>query len=63
MKTGYKIVAIIERVDGKEPLIRISDPNFKVIKAKDGDICIVHSNTEKYYPIINNTEKKIHFTS
>lgn len=63
MKTGYKIVAIIEKADGKEPLIRISDPNYKVIKAKDGDISIVHSNTEKYYPIINNTEKKIHFTS
>lgn len=56
-------MAVVEKVDGKEPVIRISDQNFKVIKAKDGDVCIVHSKTEKYYSVINNTEKKIHFTS
>ena len=51
MASGYKIVAYISKVNGQEPEIEISDPNFKVMKTIDGKICIVHSKKEKYCAI------------
>lgn len=50
--TGYGIVAVIGKVDGKEPEIQISDQDFKVVKTKDGTICIVHDKSEKFYALI-----------
>lgn len=51
MASGNKVVAVIGRVDGKEPDIQISDQNFKVIKTKEGITCIVHKKTEGYYAV------------
>lgn len=49
--TGYKIVAVIGKVDNKEPEIQISDQGFKVMRTKDGTICIVHDKSEKFYAL------------
>ena len=49
MATGNKIVAVIGKVDGKEPEIQIADQDFKVMTTRDGTICIVYCRTEKFY--------------
>ena len=51
MATGNKIIAVIGKVNGKEPEIQITDQDFKVMKTKDGTICIVHSCSEKFYAL------------
>ena len=51
MATGNKVVAVIGKEDGKEPEVQISDQDFKVMKTKDGTICIVYKKSERYYAV------------
>lgn len=51
MATGNKVVAVIGKVDGKEPEVQISDQDFKLMKTKDGTICIVYKKPERYYAV------------
>ena len=51
MATGKRIIATIDVVDGKEPKIQISDPHYKVIESREGNICIVMDKSEEYMEV------------
>lgn len=51
MERGYKIIAEIEKIDGKEPKIKIRNNDFEVLKSAEGRICITYRTAEEFFPL------------
>lgn len=48
MRTGRRIVATIEMINGVKPKVSIEDDDFEIVETKEGEICIVYKKSEGY---------------
>lgn len=47
MANGYKVIAIIK----DESAVEIIDSNYKIIKTKNGTVCLTENIAKKFQPL------------